>query len=210
MHVFGRWLRERAEPPVVAQRDEKRVAVDCGQPADQPEGAAVHRLLGQLRGACSLAEMRCDARSPQGGHAIIPRSFLLECDACIRRTRFAEAAEMRQHERPASLLIERVQPRRVGKGIVPDCRLRERQGSPSTNGMMNQGSPSVSPAASTGTMCGCCNRAASMISRLNRSMLTLAAISGGSTFTTTCRASAVSVATNTLDMPPPPSSRSMV
>ena len=42
-------------------------------------------------------------------------------------------------------------------------------------------------------MCGCCSVAASWISRLNRSTLTPAASSGGSTLTTTLRPSAVSV-----------------
>ena len=49
-----------------------------------------------------------------------------------------------------------------------------------------------------------------LISRLNRSIDTPEAISGGSTFTTTDRPSAVSSATNTRDMPPPPISRSTV
>src|SRR5437870_3959441 len=48
-----------------------------------------------------------------------------------------------------------------------------------------------------------------MISRLNRSTDTPAAISNGSTFTTMRRSSARSWATNTRDIPPPPSSRSM-
>ena len=73
-----------------------------------------------------------------------------------------------------------------------------RSDSPSTNGMMKNGSPSaVSPALSTGTMCGCCSAAESMISRLNRSTETVAASSYGSTLTTTIRPSALSRATNT-------------
>ena len=48
------------------------------------------------------------------------------------------------------------------------------------------------------------------ISRVNRSDDTWAAMSGGSTFTTTSRPSARSRATNTRDMPPPVSSRSTV
>ena len=46
-----------------------------------------------------------------------------------------------------------------------------------------------------------------MISRRNRSTDTAAARSGDRTLTTTSRASAVSRARNTRDMPPPPSSR---
>src|SRR5215813_8371607 len=49
-----------------------------------------------------------------------------------------------------------------------------------------------------------------MISRLNRSTETVAASSSGRTLMTTVRPSALSRATNTLDMPPPPSSRSRV
>ena len=71
-------------------------------------------------------------------------------------------------------------------------------------------SAGISPALSTGTMCGCWSAAESMISRLNRSTETAAASSYGSTFTTTARPSALSRATKTVDMPPPPSSRSRV
>ena len=78
------------------------------------------------------------------------------------------------------------------------------------SGIVKYGSPPVSPATSSGTMCGCWRRAARLISRLNRSIDTPEAISGGSTFTTTDRPRAVSSATKTLDMPPPPSSRSSV
>src|SRR3569833_493276 len=85
---------------------------------------------------------------------------------------------------------------------------RARTDSPSTNGMMKNGSPSASPALSTGTMCGCCRAAESMISRLKRSTETLAASSYGRTFTTTIRPSTLSRATKTVDIPPPPSSRS--
>jgi hypothetical protein len=87
---------------------------------------------------------------------------------------------------------------------------RARSDSPSTNGMMKNGNPSVSPALSTGTMCGCWSAADNMISRLNRSTETVAASSYGKTFTTTVRPSELSRATNTDDIPPPPSSRSMV
>ena len=71
---------------------------------------------------------------------------------------------------------------------------RARSDSPSTNGMMKNGSRivgapassgAVSPALSTGTMCGCCSAAESMISRLNRSTETVAASSYGSTLMTT-------------------------
>src|SRR6266699_1360841 len=57
-------------------------------------------------------------------------------------------------------------------------------------------------------MCGCCSRAVTRISRLNRSKLTPAARSGDSTLTTTRRPSASSSARNTRLIPPPPSSRS--
>ena len=63
---------------------------------------------------------------------------------------------------------------------------------------------------SSGTMCGCWSRAARAISRLKRSIETPAASSGGRTFTTTVRPSAVSFAVKTRDIPPPPSSRSRV
>ena len=65
--------------------------------------------------------------------------------------------------------------------------------------------PSMAPAESSGTMCGFWSRAASAISRLNRSVDTPAAISAGSTLITTRRCRAVSSATNTRDIPPPPS-----
>ena len=58
-------------------------------------------------------------------------------------------------------------------------------------------------------MWGCWSWAARRISRRNRSTLTPAASSGRSTLTTTRRCSAVSRATKTRDIPPPPSSRSM-
>src|SRR5439155_7437832 len=58
-------------------------------------------------------------------------------------------------------------------------------------------------------MWGCCSLAARRISRSNRSALTPAAISGGSTFTTTWRPSRTSSARNTRLMPPPPSSLSI-
>ncbi len=57
-------------------------------------------------------------------------------------------------------------------------------------------------------MCGCCSRAAIAISRLKRSAESVAATSDESTFTTMCRPSALSVATNTRDIPPRGSSRS--
>src|SRR5437763_766421 len=59
-------------------------------------------------------------------------------------------------------------------------------------------------------MCGCWSRAASRISRSNRSALTPAIISGGRTFTTTSRPSSSSCARKTRDIPPPPSSRVIV
>src|SRR5688572_22496012 len=58
------------------------------------------------------------------------------------------------------------------------------------------------------TTCGCCSRAMSWISRRKRSALTPADCSSESTFTTTSRSSDRSCATNTRDIPPPPSSRS--
>jgi hypothetical protein len=48
------------------------------------------------------------------------------------------------------------------------------------------------------------------LSRVNRSAERPSVSSGAMTLTTTCRPSAVSVATQTRDMPPPPSSRSRV
>ena len=74
------------------------------------------------------------------------------------------------------------------------CARRARTDSPSTYGIENQGSPSASPAPSTGTMCGCCSRAASSTSRLNRSTETPASSSGASTLITTLRLSVRSVA----------------
>jgi len=60
--------------------------------------------------------------------------------------------------------------------------MRARSDSPATNGMVNHGSPSaVMPAVSTGTICGSCNDAASLISRVKRSALNPAASSGEST-----------------------------
>src|SRR5207245_6182014 len=58
------------------------------------------------------------------------------------------------------------------------------------------------PGVRSGTRWGCCGLAASWISRSNRTALTPAAISGGSTFTTTCRPSRTSWARNTRLMPP--------
>jgi hypothetical protein len=57
-------------------------------------------------------------------------------------------------------------------------------------------------------MCGCPSAAASRVSRWKRSVLNPARSSGGRTFTTTCRPSRVSSATNTRLMPPPPSPHS--
>ena len=68
----------------------------------------------------------------------------------------------------------------------------------------------MSPAVSTGTMFACCSAATVWISRSNRSTLIPCASSGESTFTTTLRLSRSSSATNTRDIPPPPSSRSSV
>src|SRR6187455_1974884 len=59
-------------------------------------------------------------------------------------------------------------------------------------------------------MCGCCSRAASVISRLNRSADRPAASSGASTLITTGRRRAFSDATKTRDMPPRGNSRSIV
>ena len=81
--------------------------------------------------------------------------------------------------------------------------------SPSTYGMTKNGRPAASPALNTPTMCGCCNPAERRISRLKRSTDTDAARCSGMTFTATRRCNASSNATNTRDMPPPPSSRSM-
>ena len=59
---------------------------------------------------------------------------------------------------------------RLGRRGSSPCRAsRARSDSPSTNGIVKYGSPSASPAVSSGTMCGCWSRAASWISRLNRS-----------------------------------------
>ena len=58
-------------------------------------------------------------------------------------------------------------------------------------------------------MCGCWSRAASSTSRLNRSTDAPASSSGARTLMTTRRLSAGSVATYVMDMPPPPSSRSI-
>ena len=74
-------------------------------------------------------------------------------------------------------------------------------------GIVKYGRPPVSPAVSNGTMCGCWSRAASAISRWNRSTETWPAISAGRAFTTTCRPSARSMATNTCDRPPLSSSQ---
>ena len=90
---------------------------------------------------------------------------------------------------------------------LPSRRLRS--DSPSTYGMVNQGRPSTSPAASTGTMLACCREAASRISRSNRWALSPCTSSGFRTLMTTLRESRASWATNTRDIPPPPSSRSM-
>src|SRR5688572_31250728 len=59
-------------------------------------------------------------------------------------------------------------------------------------------------------MCGSCSPAASLISRLNRSVDISWVSSGASTFTTTSRPSCASRATNTRAIPPPPSSRAIV
>jgi hypothetical protein len=68
----------------------------------------------------------------------------------------------------------------------------------------------MSPAEMTGRMFACWSDAASRISRSNRSADSAAASSGASTFTTTRRPNRCSLATKTRDIPPPPSSRSMV
>ena len=86
---------------------------------------------------------------------------------------------------------------------------RVRSDSPSTNGIVKYGSPPVSPALSTPTMCGCWSAAESMISRRNLSADSSEAISGDRTFTTIWRWSFLSRATYTRLMPPPPSSDSM-
>ena len=60
-------------------------------------------------------------------------------------------------------------------------------------------------------MCGCCSVAASAISRLNRSTETCADHLGGKHLHHDLAAERASpCATNTRDMPPPPSSRSTV
>ena len=116
-----------------------------------------------------------------------------------RSCAYANAATISRRIRIASLT-----------GNSPCRARRARSDSPSTNGMVKYGSPFASPAESSGTMCGCWSFAASRISRLNRSSDTCAAVSLGNTFTTTLRPSASSSATNTRDIPPPPSSRSSV
>ena len=66
-----------------------------------------------------------------------------------------------------------------------------------------------SPAASSGTMCGCCSRAASSDLALEPLGARVPRRARArSTFTTTLRPSAASSATKTRDIPPPPSSRS--
>ena len=62
---------------------------------------------------------------------------------------------------------------------------RSRSDSPSTNGIVKYGSPSACPTRAPARCADAGARAASWISRLNRSMLSAAASSGGSTFTTT-------------------------
>ena len=54
-------------------------------------------------------------------------------------------------------------------GSCRSRRSRSRRVSPSTNGMVNQSWPAVSPESWTVRMCGCWSRAASRISRWNRS-----------------------------------------
>ena len=95
----------------------------------------------------------------------------------------------------------------IGSG-PPDSLCRS--DSPSTNGMVKYGSPLLSPAESTGTMLAWLSEAASWISRSKRSIESPCASSGDTTLITTLRRSRVSSATYTRDIPPPPSSRSMV
>src|SRR4026207_574585 len=84
---------------------------------------------------------------------------------------------------------------------------RARSDSPGMKGMRKYGSAPTSPARSTGRVVGGVRGATVMISRRNRSTDTAAARSGDRTLTTTSRASVVSRARKTRDMPPPPSSR---
>src|SRR3954463_4455971 len=94
-------------------------------------------------------------------------------------------------------------------GRLPSRDGRSRKLSPCTNGMGEYSSPSANaPLARSGTICGCCSCAATLISRLNRSRFSPSARSGCSTLMTTCRSSDASFATKTRDMPPLPSSRS--
>src|SRR5688572_24197513 len=94
-------------------------------------------------------------------------------------------------------------------GSSPSRASFARSDSPSMNGITYHSRSPDAFALNSGTTCGCWSRAASWISRRNRSWLTLAAISGGRTLTTTLRASFTSSARKTRLMPPPPSSRSM-
>src|SRR5678809_1674312 len=76
--------------------------------------------------------------------------------------------------------------------------------------MLYHGIPSATPVLRTGTMFGCCSDAASFTSRANRSTEMSPTISPCRTFMTTLRPSEGSCDRNTLDIPPPPSSRSTV
>ncbi|MEO6066979.1 MAG: hypothetical protein ABIQ41_03220 [Gemmatimonadales bacterium] len=76
-------------------------------------------------------------------------------------------------------------------------------------GITYHAKPSAEPAVSSGTIWGCWREAATWISRAKRSVCTLAAISGGSTFTTTARARWTSVPKKTRLIPPPGISRSI-
>ena len=77
-----------------------------------------------------------------------------------------DAALVRVGERARDVAQDR---RPLRRRAAAAARMRARSDSPSTNGIVKYGSPSVSPALSTGTMCGCWSRAASRISRWNRS-----------------------------------------
>jgi hypothetical protein len=99
---------------------------------------------------------------------------------------------------------------RLGDGSAPSRASARAATRPRRTASCSTARRRPSPAASTGTTCGCCSCGGELDLAPEAVGADPPASSGGSTLTTTRRPSATSsCATNTRDMPPPPSSRSM-
>ena len=141
------------------------------------------------------------AGDPEVGHQRVPagEQDVLRLDVAMHNTLAVGIAEGVGHL-PCNL-------QGVLDGELALPRQPTRRLSPSTNGIVYQSWPELSPESWTGRMFGCCRRAVVRISRWKRSGPRVAASSGCNTFIATFRSCLMSCTKYTVAIAPRPSSR---